>query len=74
MSYWADRESTALTWTAPAGVNVISTQVGSGSGRVSSLVADAEVTGAGTYGGLVATTSAVASRTVYLTLLLPAQG
>ena len=69
VSFWADRSSSTTGWTAPAGVNVVSTQVGSGSGRVSSLVT-AQTVDAGSYGGLVATTNAASARGVSITFLL----
>lgn len=69
LSFWADRSSSTTSWTAPGGVDVVSTQVGSGGGRVSSLITSQIVDG-GSYGGLVATTDAVSARGAALTLTL----
>lgn len=69
LSFWADRSSTTTAWTAPAGVAVISSQTGSGTARVSSMLAREEVA-TGAYGGLVATTDATSARGVQLTILM----
>ncbi len=69
LSLWADRSSSTTAWTAPPGVDVVSTQVGTGGGRVSSLMT-AETVDAGSYGGLVASTDAAGARGVAMTLLL----
>ncbi len=69
VSFWADRSSSTTGWTAPTGVDPISTQVGTGGGRVSTLVASKKVD-AGPYGGLVATTNAAAARGLAITFLL----
>ena len=73
VSFWADRGSNALEWTAPAEVEIVSSLVGTGGGRTSTLVGVDELTGPGSYGGLVATTSDTANRAGYITLLLPGQ-
>ncbi|WP_313477351.1 PKD domain-containing protein [Microbacterium sp.] len=69
LSFWADRSSSTTGWTAPAGIEVVSTQAGTGGGRVSSLLT-AETVDGGTYGPLVATTDATSARDVTMTLLL----
>ncbi|MDO5502334.1 MAG: PKD domain-containing protein [Actinomycetia bacterium] len=69
LSFWADRSSDTTSWTAPAGVDVVSTQVGSGGGRVGTLLTQQEA-GTGTYGGLTATTDATSGRGLALTVLL----
>ncbi len=69
ISFWADRSSSTTAWTPPAGVDVLSTQVGTGGGRVSTLLT-AQVTPAGPYGGLIASTDGASGRGVSMTLLL----
>ncbi|WP_458040309.1 MULTISPECIES: PKD domain-containing protein [Bacteria] len=69
VTFWADRSSSTTGWTAPGGVDVVSTQIGTGGGRVTTLVTSQTV-GAGPYGGLVATTDAASARGVSMTLLL----
>ena len=71
VSYWADKSSSTTAWTAPAGVSVRDTQLGTGSGRATSLVADSTGVGTGATGGLVATTDA-ASRATAMTVVLKA--
>src|SRR5699024_1480252 len=72
MTYWSDRGGTTTEWTAPDGPSVLSTQVGSGGGRVSSLLV-AEPAPAGTYGGLTAETNAPTSRAASMTVVLAPQ-
>ncbi len=69
LSFWSDRSSTTNVWTAPAEVNVLSTQIGPGAGRVTTLVGEREV-GAGAQGGLTATTDAASARSVTITMIL----
>jgi len=69
LSFWADRSSSTNAWTAPAEVNVVSTQIGPGSGRVTTLVGEREV-GVGAQGGLTATTNAASARSVTITIIL----
>lgn len=69
LSFWSDRSSSTTGWTAPAGVDVVSTLVGSGGGRVSSLLVQ-DTVGSGSYGGLVATTNTASARSIALTLVL----
>lgn len=70
LSFWADRSSSTTAWTPPDDVDVVSTSIGTGGGRVTTMLA-AQSVSAGPYGGLVATTDAPASRAVTITLLLP---
>ncbi|GGT77323.1 PKD domain-containing protein [Actinomadura citrea] len=70
VTYWADKSSSTTSWTAPAGVETRGTGIGSGSGRITALVADSNGTVAtGTYGGKTATTDA-ASRAALWTIIL----
>ena len=74
LSFWADRSSSTNEWTAPAEVNVLSTQIGTGGGRVTTLLGEREV-GAGVQGGLTATTNAASARSATITLILaPGEG
>lgn len=71
VAFWADKSSSTTDWTAPAGVTVRAEQLGGGSGRLTTLLADAEVPGgAATYGGKTATTDQTSSRGVMYTVLL----
>lgn len=69
LTYWSDRGGSTTEWTPPDGPTVVSTQVGTGGGRVSSLVVS-EPAAPGPYGGLVAATNAPASRAMSMTLIL----
>ena len=69
LTYWSDRGGSTTEWTPPEGPTVVSTQVGTGGGRVSSLVVS-EPAAPGPYGGLVAATNAPASRAMSMTLIL----
>lgn len=69
LSFWADRSSTTTKWTAPAGLSVISTQIGVGGGRVTSLLGAAE-SEAGEYGGLTAQTDQESARSAAMTVVL----
>ncbi|TWD84439.1 PKD domain-containing protein [Kribbella amoyensis] len=72
VSYWADKSSTTTAWTPPAAATSRDVQIGSGSGRISSLLADSGgPVPTGTAGGLTALTDA-ASRAVMISLVLPA--
>ena len=71
VSYWSDKSSTTTAWTPPAGVQSRNTSVGTGAGRVTSLLADSGAIGPrGPVGGLTATTDAASTRGVNLTLTL----
>ena len=61
-------------WTAPGGVTGRGTSIGSGSGRVTSLIADSGGTvPTGTYGGLTATTDAASRALTWTIVLAPGQ-
>ncbi len=57
VSFWSGRASTAETWSAPSGVVVRGTGVGTGGGHVDSLIADAGPFASGEHGSLTATAS-----------------
>ncbi|OLT16609.1 hypothetical protein BJF80_04410 [Serinicoccus sp. CUA-874] len=69
VTYWSDRSSSTTAWEAPSGVEVRSTQVGAGGGRVSSLLVD-DTSGPGTYPSLVATSTPQSPRSMVITLVL----
>ncbi|MGB5952845.1 MAG: PKD domain-containing protein, partial [Ornithinimicrobium sp.] len=69
LSFWADRSSSTTSWTAPGEVDEVSNVVGSGGGRLATLLGES-TTSAGTYGGLVATTDAPSARGVAYTVVL----
>jgi PKD repeat protein len=74
LSYWADKSSTTTNWTAPATSVPRDEQIGSGSGRIASLVADSGgPVPVGAAGGLTATTDA-ASRATMITIVLAPSG
>lgn len=71
LSYWADKSSTTTAWTAPAGQTVRGVTIGSGSGRVTSLLTDGDgPAAAGPVGGLTATTDVAGSKATMLTIVL----
>jgi PKD repeat protein len=71
VSYWADKSSATTAWTLPAGVARRSGTVGTGSGRIASVVADAGGgVGAGSYGGLTATADSSSGNAVTWTVVL----
>ena len=72
--YWTDKSSATTLWTAPAGVTVRALEYGSGTGRVSALVADGgSPAPSGTADPLSATTD-VATRGNGVTLVLAPAG
>ena len=75
VSYWAEKSSVEpLTWTPPAGVQVRSGAAATGSGKVSSLVADSGAAVAlGGAGNLTATPSAAVSRAVAFSVVIAPQ-
>lgn len=74
VSYWSDKSSATTGWTAPPGETVRATTVGSGGGRIGTLLSDpASGLTAGapaTTGGLTATANASASTATMWTVLL----
>jgi myo-inositol-hexaphosphate 3-phosphohydrolase len=72
VSYWADKSSTTTDWTPPAGVVSRSELIGTGSGRIASLLADSGApVPAGTAGGLVASTDAASRGTTASVVIAP---
>lgn len=72
VSFWADKSPSTTDWVEPADtVNRVEV-IGSGTGRISSLLADRNGMQAGAVGGLTATTDAASSRGVMWTLALRA--
>ncbi|WP_165970562.1 PKD domain-containing protein [Actinomadura sp. 6K520] len=70
VTYWGDKSSSTTAWTAPAGVTTRGTGIGSGGGRITSLIVDSgEAVGGGDYGDKTATTNA-ASRAAMWTIVL----
>lgn len=75
LSYWADKSSTTTAWTAPAGQTVRGVTIGSGSGRVTSLLTDGNRPApAGAVGGLTASTDAAGTKATMLTIVLAPAG
>lgn len=73
VSYWADKSSTTTSWTAPAGLTVRSTAIGTGSGYISTLVADPDrPADPGTVPGSTATTNSASKATTVVLVLAPA--
>ena len=74
LSYWSDKNSSTSSWTAPAGEQNRATTVGSGGGRVSSLLTDSHAPltagSPASTGGLVARASAASSTATMWTVLL----
>ncbi|MFI6518294.1 PKD domain-containing protein [Spirillospora sp. NPDC050679] len=72
LSYWADKSSATTAWTAPQGVQTRGTGIGSGSGRITALVADSEGSvPTGSYGGKTATTDAASRAAMWTIVLAP---
>ncbi|MEU8798006.1 PKD domain-containing protein [Spirillospora sp. NPDC048819] len=70
VTYWGDKSSSTTSWTAPAGVTTRGTGIGSGGGRITSLIADSGgAVATGDYGGKTATTNA-SSRAAMWTIVL----
>jgi hypothetical protein len=75
VTFWADKSSATTSWTPPAAVTSRATSFGTGSGFVTSLLADAGTPApAGGYGGLVATTNDAAARGASWTIVLSPAG
>ncbi len=74
MTYWSDKSSVTTAWTPPSGVTSRGASIGSGGGRVTSLVADSGGTvPTGSYGGLTGTTDAASRSLTWTVVLAPAQ-
>lgn len=69
LTFFADRSSSTTQWTAPSDVEVLSTQVGTGGGRLGTLLTAASP-GSGSFGPLTAQTDAPSGRGVAVMLVL----
>jgi PKD repeat protein len=75
VSYWADKSGTTTAWTAPAGQTVRGITIGTGTGRVTSLLTDGNgPAAAGTVGGLAASTDTAGTKATMLTIVLAPAG
>ena len=75
LSYWADKSSSTTAWTAPAGQTVRGTTIGTGTGRVTSLLTDGNGPApAGTAGGLSASTDVAGTKATMSTIVLAPAG
>jgi len=73
LSYWADKSSSTTNWTPPATSVPRDERIGSGSGRITSLVADSGApVPTGSAGGLTAVTDAASRATMISMVLAPA--
>jgi PKD repeat protein len=72
VSYWTDKSGAVpTTWTAPGNVTTRDSQLGTGSGALSSLFADTGApVGAGAYGGEAATVNSASSKGMTWTISL----
>jgi PKD repeat protein len=71
VSYWSDKSSATTSWTAPSGITTRDTAIGSGSGYVSTLIADSGAPlGAVPIGGSTATANSAAAKAVTASLVL----
>lgn len=71
LSYWGDKSSTTNSWTAPSSVTARDVTLNTGSGRVTALIADSgAAVPAGSYGNLQATTNAVGSRGLMVSVVI----
>ncbi|WP_196466445.1 PKD domain-containing protein [Planomonospora sp. ID91781] len=75
VSYWGEKSSATTAWTAPQGQTVRSTQAGTGSGRITSLLTDggAQVP-AGVRDGVTATADSASVRATMWSLVLAPAG
>ncbi len=63
LSYWVDKSSTTSSWTLPSGQLRRAANIGSGSGRLTSVAADTgRIAAAGTWASISATASAPSSK------------
>lgn len=70
VTYWGDKSSSTTSWTAPAGVQVRGSGIGSGGGRITTLIGDSDgAVATGAYGNKTATTD-TASRAAMWTIIL----
>ena len=75
VSYWADKSSTTTVWTAPAGQVQRAQSIGTGSGRVTSLVTDSGAAVLpGTLPGAAATTDGSSAKATMWTVVLNTSG
>jgi len=75
LSYWADKSSSTTAWTAPAGQTVRGITIGTGTGRVTSLLTDGNgPVPAGTAGGLSASTDLAGTKATMVTIVLAPAG
>jgi PKD repeat protein len=75
LSYWADKSSSTTAWTAPAGQTVRGITIGTGTGRVTSLLTDGNgPVAAGTAGDLSASTDVAGTKATMLTIVLAPAG
>jgi hypothetical protein len=72
LTYWSDKSSWTNAWTTPASDAQRALALGTGSGRVTSVMVDsaARVPTPGTWGGRVATTTQASTRAVNWTIAL----
>ncbi|WP_158604491.1 PKD domain-containing protein [Nocardioides mangrovicus] len=71
VSWWTDKSTAVAAWTPPAGVTSRDSAYDTGSsGRFSMLVADAAAAGAGTAGGVTATTDSASDKAIMWTVAL----
>jgi hypothetical protein len=72
LSYWSDKSSWTTAWGTPADQALRATALGTGSGRITSVLVDsaARVPTPGTWGGEVATTEAASTRGINWTIAL----
>lgn len=62
VSYWADKSSASTYWTTPSGTSKRAAVTGSGSGRVTSVLADTSVSGTAPWVGKSATASSASRK------------
>lgn len=73
VSYWSDKSSSTTQWTPPSGVTQRDVEYGSGTGRITALLAGSggPVNG-GSYGNFTATTNQAGAKATMLTIALGA--
>ncbi len=71
LSYWADRSSSTTAWTVPAALTLRQAGIGTGTSRVTGVLADTGgAVATGTYAARTASTDAASGRGVSLTVVL----